>query len=187
MRSQFVSPLSLALSLALGCALALSPAPSLAAKAHAAAKTSGDGEALALLEAADQAEVDAARQALAKGVTGGVHDFAQMLQKDHGDNLKQTRALAASTKIHAVETAAVKEAKKKALAMRQKLQKLSGDAYAKAYIDAMVDDHKEDLDTIDNKLVPESSNAQVIAHFKATREAVAKHLAAAQALQAGTK
>lgn len=174
MRVPKLSLLSLGLLLALGSA---------AAAANPAAKRSGDAEALSILAAADQGEVDTAKQALSKGVSGGVRDLAQMIQTDHTANLKQTQALAASTKVHTAETDEVKKTRKEGLEMRQSLQKLSGDAYAKAYVEAMVKDHQQDLDAIDNKLVPESSNAQVVAHLKATREVVAKHLAAAQALQ----
>jgi putative membrane protein len=174
MRVPNLSLLSLGVLLALGTA---------SAGANPTEKRSGDAEALSILAAADQGEVDTAKQALSKGVSGGVRDLAQMIETDHSANLKQTRALAASTKVHTVENDEVKKTRKDALDMRQDLQKLSGDAYAKAYVDAMVKDHQNDLNEIDTKLIPESSNAQVIAHLKTTREAVAKHLAAAQALQ----
>jgi putative membrane protein len=177
MRTQVRSLLPLVLGTGLAAALGIVPA-------HAnPTRHSGDSEALAVLAAADEGEVQTAKQALSKGVDGAVRDYAQMLQKDHAKNLQDTRSVAAKAKLTLAETDEVKKTKKKGQEVRQKLQKLSGDAYSHAYVEAMVKDHTEDLDEIDHKLIPEASNADVLAHLKATRATVARHLEVAKSLQ----
>jgi putative membrane protein len=153
--------------------------------AAAAAKSppTGDSTALATVAAADQHEVSVARQALAKGVSGGVRDFANMMVTDHGKNLTDTRRVATENKVSLASNADVRAMEAKGRSEEQALGKLKGEAYSKAYVDAMVKGHTEVLGKLDNTLIPGASDPEVVAHLKATREAVAKHLAAAQALQ----
>jgi putative membrane protein len=175
----------LALSFALAASTGIGLVPLVAeANPNASSKLSADGEALATLAAVNQHEIETARQAIRKGVTGGVLDFARKMQEEHTKNLADTREVARLASASMAETASVKELKQKALGERQALQKLSGDAYARAYVEAMVKGHSEVLDMLDKKLVPQATDSKVIAHLKATRAHVAEHLAAATALQA---
>jgi putative membrane protein len=182
MRRNRFALLALAVSLAAGGGIALLPVDAAVAKTAASAKVSADGEALATLVAVNQHEIETAKQALAKGVQGSVRAFAEKMVAEHSKNLSDTRDVARDSKTHLAETAAVKALKKKTLGERQSLQKLSGDAYSKAYVEAMVKGHQDVLDKLDNQLIPQAKDAQVIAHLKATREHVAEHLAAAKAL-----
>lgn len=144
--------------------------------------TAGDAEALATLVAADQHEVAMAKQALGKGVTGGVHDYAVKMQADHGKNLDDTRRVARENKVSTAPTAGVREMEKQGHAEMASLASLKGDAYAKAYAEAMVKGHTEVLGKLDTVLIPGATDPEVVAHLKATRDAVAMHLEAAKKL-----
>jgi putative membrane protein len=181
MRSHLVL-LSLSFSLALAGVAAV--APPAAANPAAATRLAADGEALATLAAVNQHEVELARQAQAKGVAGAVLEFAKKMQAEHSKNLADTRAVAREAKAPLAETATVKQLKQKSLGERQALQKLSGEAYSRAWVDAMVKGHSEVLGMLDTKLIPQATDARVLAHLKGTRAHVAEHLAAATALQA---
>jgi putative membrane protein len=157
----------------------------LVAQASPAAETrrAGDGESLAFLVAVNEHEIATAKQALGKGVTGAVRDFATKMQTEHGQNLADTRRLARETGAAVVDTEEVKALRAKTRDERMSLQKLSGAAYSAAFVEAMVNGHAEVLAKLDDKLIPQSVDPKVIAHLKATRAHVAEHLAAAKALE----
>jgi putative membrane protein len=144
---------------------------------------SGDAKALAVLVAADQHEVSVARQALAKGVTGKVHDFATRMVSDHGKNLTDTRRVASENKVSLASTPEIRAMEAQGRSEQETLGKLRGAEYSTAYVDAMVKGHQEVLDKLDSELIPGATDPEVIAHLKATREAVSMHLDAAKALK----
>jgi putative membrane protein len=152
--------------------------------ANPAAKSMpGDAEALAELAAINQHEISVAKQALGKGVAGGVRDFATQMQADHGKNLTDTRRVARENKLPLSSSAEVRALEAKGRADQSSLAKLSGAAYSKAYVEAMVKGHAAVLGKLDATLIPGAHDPEVVAHLKATREAVAMHLAMAQKLQ----
>lgn len=148
------------------------------ATSGAAAQT-GDPLALGLLGAVDEHEIAAAKQAQDKGVTGDVLDYAKMMEKEHGDNLAKTRSL--GTLSDAPDVQAMKDKGAKEL---QTLDAASGEAYEKAYIDAMVKGHQDALDAIDGKMMPAASTDAVKQHLTETRTHVAAHLDKAKAIAA---
>jgi putative membrane protein len=143
-----------------------------------AAGATAQSDALGMLIAANEHEIAAADQAIAKKVTGPVLAFAQMMKTDHGRNLEETRKLGAAT-----EGAAVQDMRTQADAEMTALGAESGKAYEKAYVDAMVQGHTDVLAKLDSTLIPAATDAAVKAHFTATRAAVAHHLAEAKKLQ----
>jgi putative membrane protein len=181
-RYRSLTLLVLSAIVAFGAAMALFPGTS-SANPEAAGRRAGDGQALATLIVVDQHEIDAAKQALAKGVTGPVRDFALKMQSEHGQNLADTRRLAREEKVLVDANTEVETLRAKTRSERLDLQKLKGAAYAKAYVDAMVKGHADVLALLDQQLIGQSVDAKVIAHLKATRAHVAEHLAAAKALQ----
>ena len=137
-------------------------------------------EALGLLATADEHEVAAADQAIAKKVTGDVLDFANMMKTDHGKNLAETTALGGSK-----EGARITDMRSKGDADLATLDAKSGTEYEQAYIDAMVKGHTDVLALLDGTLIPAATDAAVKTHFANTRMAVEKHLEAAKKLKAG--
>lgn len=137
-------------------------------------------EALGLLAAANEHEVAAADQAIAKKVTGDVLAFANMMKTDHGKNLAETTALGGTS-----EGAKIAELRSKGEAELAALDAKSGIEYEQAYIDAMVKGHTDVLALLDGSLIPAATDAAVKTHFANTRTAVAKHLDEAKKLKAG--
>lgn len=153
------------------------------AAAPTAANTLSQADALAWLVAADEHEIAAADQALARNVTGKVRDYAQMMKTDHGKNLADTIKLGAA----ASTAPAVKTLKDKGEADLRALDANAGAAYEKAYIDAMVRGHTDVLAMFDGTLLPAATDANVRQHFTTTRAAVARHLEKAKEIQAALK
>lgn len=140
---------------------------------------------LGMVAAVDKHEIAAAEQAKEKGVEGEVMEFANMLQEDHQANLDKTQALAESEGVQIATTGPVADMQQHGEQELQRLSSMDGEAYADAWVDAMVQGHTMALDTIDNQLLPAATDPEVQAHLNATRAAVAGHLDRAKELQGG--
>lgn len=156
--------------------------PPAATETPAADTATDDSLALGLLAAVNEHEIAAAQQAESKKVSAPVLAYAQMMIKQHGENLAQTKAL--GTLASTPEVQAMKDKGKSDLdALGQK----SGKEYEAAYIDAMVNGHTEALGLIDGRLLSLASVGPVKDHLVATRGHVVTHLEEAKKLQAKEK
>ena len=149
------------------------------AAAPAATPAADDSLALGLLAALNEHEIQTAQQAASKKVSAPVLAYAQMMEKDHGDNLAQTKALGPLA-----DTPEVQAMTEKGASDLAQLDKQSGKAYETAYVEAMVKGHTEALALIDGRLLALASPGPVRDHLTKTRDHVAMHLEAAQKLQA---
>jgi predicted outer membrane protein len=150
--------------------------------AEASVPAADDSLALGLLAAVNEHEIAAGQQAESKKVSAPVLAYAQMMIKQHGENLAQTKAL--GTLASTPEVQAMKDKGKSELdALGQK----SGKDYETAYIDAMVNGHTEALGLIDGRLLSLASTGPVKDHLTATRGHVVTHLEEAKKLQAKEK
>ena len=134
--------------------------------------------ALGVLNAINDHEIAAGRQAQEKKVAGDVADSAQLMIDEHTRNKEQTNALHPDA-----NSAEAKDQVAKGQAQLQQMAAKNGDAYRKAYVDAMIDGHFEALAMLDEKLIPGGAGPQAKAHLQQTREHVARHLALARALK----
>ena len=123
-------------------AVALSPAPAIAQTAPKAGGTVAAGDHAFVKEAAagGLAEVDFGKLAKDKGSSADVKQFGERMATDHGkanDELRQwaqQKNLTLPTELDA-----------KHKATHDRLAKLSGDAFDKAYMHEMLLDHKQDV------------------------------------------
>lgn len=134
--------------------------------------------ALGVLNAINDHEIAAGRQAQEKKVAGDVADYAQLMIDEHTRNKEQTNALNPDG-----NSAEAKDQAAKGQAQLQQMAAKNGDAYRKSYVDAMIDGHAEALAMLDEKLIPSAAGPQAKAHLQQTREHVARHLALARALK----
>jgi putative membrane protein len=149
-------------------------------------KMGGDGEIIAFLIAANEHEVAAANEASQKKSDPKVGDFAQMMNKDHSQNLDETKKLSDSQNIQPTDTPAITKMKTEGQAEMTKLSQMQGANFDRAYMAAMVKGHTDVLNHIDHYMKT-ATNPQLQAHLKATRDAVANHLAEAKKVQASLK
>lgn len=135
------------------------------------------------LVALNKNEIASARLALKTSMNPSVKKFAAMLNREHSKNLQQT--LSISRKIHAPQdmSALSKNLQSQGQQEMSELSALSGPAFDKAYVNAMVRDHRAALNLLDQNLIPNSTNAMLTKHLQTTRQHVAMHLEHALALQ----
>ena len=131
-----------------------SASPSMGASGAGQAASGGaklsaaDEKAVKDMALADMAEVETGKLALSKSQNSDVKAFAQQMVDDHGQALTKVQALAQA---RGVTLPTEPDAKHKAMAA--KLEKMSGDAFDKAYMaNAGVKDHK----TVHAKLVADA-------------------------------
>lgn len=155
-----------------------------AGTATGAKLVAGDQAILKDMAIADMAEIEGGKLAQSKGQSAEVKAFGQQMIDDHTANLNEVKALAQA---RGVMLPTEPDAKHKAMAA--KLEKMSGDAFDKAYMkQAGVQDHK----TVHAKLVAASKKAkdpEVKALVDKTEPVVAQHLKSAEqmpAAKAGT-
>lgn len=125
----------------------------------------------------DNSEVRAGKLAQHKGASQGVKDFGKMLADDHGKHKDQVAQVAMAMTVPSTD-----ETKPEADAVYGKLQGLSGAEFDKAFVSAMIDDHKKDIDAY-QKEADSGDASQVTDLAKQTLPTLKKHLETAQSLQ----
>lgn len=147
------------------------------------APTHKDGEIIAIVIAVDKNEIAAAKKALHKGVAPKVKQYAQMLKRQHSENLNEALRLRKEMHITPVKTARVISIQQKGAKELVTLSTLKNKNFEKAYVDAMVTGHAHVLKMIDNDLLKNASNASVKKFLLATRPHIKAHLQEGQAIQ----
>jgi putative membrane protein len=169
---------SLAIPLALTlCATVMTARPP-AARAQAAASQSASSADTAFLQTAGrdgQAEVALARLAQRKASNDDVKNFAAHLQRDHEKANSELTSLARSKKVTVPAMSAEQGA------TRDRLDKLSGAEFDRAYISEMIDAHQKAIDAFTNG--SNSADADVKAFASSTLPTLKEHLSDAQKLQ----
>jgi len=163
------------------------PPPSSDARPAGEPKGMSDAEILAFVVAIDLNEIQAASDAVKEKINPQALQFAQMLHKEHGQNLDTAMKLAQRLGVTPLETPAVEKLQVEAAANLAALVRLEGEAFAAAYVGLMAAEHTKVLALIDNQLLAGARDEDLRKHLQATRGAVATHLEAAQRLQANPR
>jgi putative membrane protein len=119
-----------------------------------------DPTIVAIFDAANTYDIEAGALAEQKAKSHDVHEFAEMLQRDHRAVRKQGRDLAASLKVTPTPPSDFALAKAHAAAM-ERLRGLSGVAFDRAFLQNEVDFHNSVIDAVTTTLLPAIQNAQV--------------------------
>lgn len=153
----------------------------------AAAQGPTDPQIAAIVVAANQVDIDAARLVPRHGRDAQVKAFARQMITDH--SAVNAAAVKLVTRLHVTPeaNATSKQLTDGGAANRKALAPLRGAAFDKAYIDNEVAYHQAVLDAIDQTLIPNAKNAELKALLEQTRPAIAAHLAHAKQIQASRK
>lgn len=143
---------------------------------------SSDGEALAMLEAINDHEIETAALAQRKGVSASLQAFARDVEREHRANQFKTRRVGEQGGINPFESDDVKVVRQRAAAERQMLDGLSGAEFEVAFVDAMVQLNADAVTVVDQSLLPASKNSGVQEHLRVARERFADNLDRANAL-----
>lgn len=129
-----------------------------------------DGEALGMLMAINDHEIQAAELAKQKGVSAPVLAYARELDSEHSTNQSKTRYIADEAGINPYESDDVEDVQQRARTERAMLAGLSGMAFEDAFVDAMVQLNRDAIVLVDDVLLPASKDAIVQRHLRTARE-----------------
>lgn len=152
-------------------------------KAETAAQTKNDAEAMSWLMTVDKNEIELGKLAKAKSKDKDVTNFANMMIKEHTNNLHQVEKLSHQLKIKPVKTAAVDNLKKQGQQEKADLKSKNGTDFEKNYMQAMVDGHQKVLDMLDDTYLKNVNNDNVKKLLETTRTGVEHHLDEAKKIQ----
>lgn len=145
--------------------------------------TNPDRAAFAVMNAANDGEVQVGQLAQGKATADSVKDFAQEMVDEHTATKERQGQLASRLGIAPQDNANSQKLRSDAAATLDMLQRLSGDPFDRAYIDSQVTMHTSVMNLIDGTLVPSVQNSEVRADLLQTRSDVSMHLQRARELQ----
>jgi putative membrane protein len=124
------------------------------------------------------AEVKMGQLAQQNGASQGVKDFGQMLVTDHGQANTKATQVASSLNVTPPTEPNAKQKKE-----YDKMSKMNGAAFDKAFAQHMVGDHQKDIAAFQK--ATKSKNQAVASFANETLPTLQKHLQTAQSLQKG--
>jgi putative membrane protein len=146
-----------------------------------------DPQIAGIVVTANQIDIDAGKLAKGKSKNKEIQAFAEQMITDHTAVNKQAVALANKLKVKPADSDTSNSLKDGAKKNVANLQKLSGAAFDKAYIDHEVAYHQAVLDAIDKVLIPSAKNAELKDLIVKVRPAIAAHLDHAKMVQGKLK
>jgi putative membrane protein len=127
--------------------------------------------------AGGMAEVELSKLAEQNAKSGDVKKFAEHMVRDHTSNNRELETIATKENV-----ALPKDLDAEHAALRDKLASLKDEAFDKAYIDAMRDDHQK-MDDLLKSSAGSVSSAELRTYIKKTEPAVEAHLREANKLK----
>ncbi|MEO6819018.1 MAG: DUF4142 domain-containing protein [Ginsengibacter sp.] len=146
-----------------------------------------DPEIASVAVTADQIDIDYAMIAKTKGTTAAVKEFAKTMAKDHQSVNDKAVALVTKLGVTPLDNPTTQSLLAGATTMKANLNSLSGAAFDKAYIDNEVAYHKAAIDLVENKLIPDATNADLKALLQSALPIFKEHLAHAEMVQKNLK
>jgi putative membrane protein len=142
-----------------------------------------DANIAAIVVAADQVDVDAGNQALAKSTNPEVKKFAQTMVTDHTAVNRKATDLAGKLKLTPEDNDLSKKLKSDAAATADKMGKLSGAEFDKAYVANEIAYHKAVIDVVSKSLIPSAKNPELKKLLEQGAPIFKQHLAHAEQLE----
>jgi putative membrane protein len=158
------------------------PAPAPAAPT-AAAPAVTDPQIADIVVAANEVDIAAGEIARTKGTDPRVKAFGERMVTDHTGVNQAAGELVGRLGVTPEASATSGQLRRDGELAREALQRETGAAFDRAYIDGEVTYHEAVLKAIDDTLIPGAQNAELKALLEQTRPAVAAHLQHARELQ----
>ena len=149
--------------------------------------TPDDAQIAGIVVAANQVDIDNGKLAEKSGISKDVKDFAKMMVTSHTQINKQAEELVKKLKVKPADSDTSKTLKEGGKATADKLKKLKGAEFDKAYIDNEVTYHQSVIDTVDKSLIPNAKNPELKNMLVNTRPTFVAHLEQAKKIQSSMK
>jgi putative membrane protein len=143
-----------------------------------------DGEIAKIVQDANQTEISSAQTALNKSTRSDVKSFAKKMLKEHQSNRQEVEKIARKEKIEFGSSVGDLGLRTKSATHDVELSAKSGADFDRAYIESQISAHRDLLDDLDTKLIPEARNSSLKKFLEDTRGDVKDHLDEAEKIQA---
>jgi len=167
--------------------IALAAASLLLAGGATRAQSPNDAQIAFIVVTANQVDIDAGKLAESKASSADVKAFGKQMVTDHSGVNKQAVALVTRLKVTPEDNATAQSLKSGGAENVARLEKLSGAAFDRAYVDHEVVYHEQVLEALDTTLIPNAQNAELKALLVAVRPAFVAHLDHARHIQTSLK
>jgi len=148
-----------------------------------AAPTFTDPQIVAIVVAANDADIANGNLAKSKSSNTEVKSFANQMITDHSALNKQGSELATKLGVTPEETDASRQLKSNQDATRDQLKGMDGAAFDKAYVDNEVAYHQAVVDMVSQSLIPSAQNPELKALLEQAAPAIQAHLDHAKQIQ----
>jgi putative membrane protein len=142
-----------------------------------------DAQIIAITDAANSAEVDAAKYALSHAKNARVRKFAQMMIDHHGKAKQDQAKLVSRLGMSPEESTKLRDLRTSAGDTDRTLKAAPDDMFDKVYIDIQVADHQMVLDALDRDFIPNVQNPELKQALQDFRPKVEQHLNQALEIQ----
>lgn len=143
-----------------------------------------DAQIAAIALAANQVDIDAGELAASKGSSKEVKEFGRTMATDHAGVNKVAIDLTTKLKVTPEESWTSESVKADGKKTLERLKKLNGPEFDKAYVDNEVTFHQMVLNAVDKVLIPNATDPEINALLVKVRPAFVAHLEHAKHLQA---
>ena len=142
-----------------------------------------DAQIIAITDAANSAEVDAAKYALSHAKNARVRKFAQMMIDHHGKAKQDQAKLVSRLGMAPEESTKLRDLRTSSADTDRTLKAAPDDMFDKVYIDIQVADHQMVLDSLDREFIPNAQNPELKKSLQDFRPKVEQHLNQALEIQ----
>ena len=142
-----------------------------------------DGQIVDILQTVNKLEISTSEIALKKKGTLQLEAYAQYMIDQHEKKREELKELADRLNIKEEASPISEKLSAERKEMIDSLSELKGEAFDKAYIDAMVQSHEGGLHLLETMLIPEAQNAQLRDFVVQFKEMVEHHLERAKEVQ----
>jgi putative membrane protein len=142
-----------------------------------------EGQIAAIVNAANLAEIELGNLATTNAVSTSVKAFADMMVTDHTTANQTAVELQNTLNITPTESEDSKKLSDSTQDRMTKLRELTGEAFDREFMDAMVDSHETVLEIVDEKLIPNARSPELVQHLRDMRTRVASHLQRAREIK----
>lgn len=146
-----------------------------------------DPEIASVAVVANQIDIGYAEIAAKKSKNAEILDFAATMKRDHNTVIEQAVALAKKLGVTPKDNAVSKKLLADAANTKKTLNKKSGKAFDKAYVDNEVAYHKAVIGAVETLLIPETDNAELKALLQKVVPILKTHLGHAEMVQKNFK
>jgi putative membrane protein len=142
-----------------------------------------DAEIASVAVVANQIDIDAAKLAQQKSKDPAIRDFASTMISDHTSVIDKASALVKKLGVTPQDNGVSRQLRSNAQKTLQGLKAKSGAAFNKAYVDNEVAYHEAVISTVEGKLIPEATNAELKDLLQSVLPVLRTHLEHAKMVQ----